>query len=456
MSESSTPLRASLRRFAQTWRGLLLGFVPEPAMSGTAAWIQSLNDEVAQAQRNAKDLEYVLVRQRARIRQAHEGDARWSEEFAMAYIEAHAGLQPEARFRVQRALDQQALPSSAGSIIAPTIGRAAARNDRGQLDQATALADDLEQHELAMSFLIETSRFERRRGDDDAEQTVLREGLRRLGWGVEHDPYRTHEKSRAGLKQWEHRAMLWCGERALAHLAKVGAFDDADAMMAELRVCAAGTKETPADETRAWTTFLLSQQGMLAYRRGEPAKAARAWSELLAAPEVTARGQRGELQLNIGFAHLRRGSPSEAEADAKAVLDENTEASVVARAQSLLAEAALARGAISAAERHAKLALVADSAVTRSCARRVLAELAIERNDSASAVKLAQKSVEEAHGALGEDLFLADRLLTLARAATPLDADLARATLQRVQALALPPAHPSRREAGLALEKLGS
>lgn len=458
MNESSTPLRASMRRFAQTWRGLLFGFVPEPPKPGTAAWIQNLNDDVAQAQRNVKDMKYVLVRRGSRIRQAREGDARWSEEFAMAYIEAHAGLEPEARFRLQRALDQQVLPSSAGSIIAPAIGRAAARNDRRQLDQATALADDLGRQPLAMALLMETSRFEQRRGDEEAEQNVLREGLRRLGWGVEHDPYRAHEKSRTGLEQWEHRAMLWFGERSLAGLAKVGAFDEADAMMAELRVCAAGTKETPAEETRAWNIFLLDQQGMLAYRRGEPAKAARAWSELLAAPETTKKSpsSRGTLQLNIGFAHLRRGAFDEAEADAKAVLDEHKEASVVTRAQSLLGEAALAQGALSAAERHAKLALVADSAVARSSARRVLAELAIERNDWASAVALAQESVEEAHGALGEDLSLADRLLTLARAATPLDTDLARSTLQRVQALALPTAHPSRREAAVALEKLGS
>lgn len=459
MSESSTPLRASLRRLGQTWRGLLFGYVPDRPKPGTAAWVSSLNDEVAQAQRNLRDMEYVLVRQRSRIRQAHEGDARWSEEFAMAYIEAHAGLEPEARARVQRALDQQALPSSAGSIIAPAIGRAAARNDRRQLDQATALADDLGRQPLSMALLMETSRFERRRGDKGAEQTVLREGLRRLGWGVEHDPYRAHEKPRTGLEQWEHRAMLWFGERVLADLAKVGAFEEADAMMAELRVCAAGTKETPVEETRAWATFLLDQQGMLAYRRGEPAKAARAWSELLAAPETSTHSQnrRGTLRLNIGFAHLRRGAFDQAETDAKAALGEHKEASVVARAHSLLGEAALARETFSAAERHAKLALVADSAVTRSCARRVLAELAIERNDGASALALAQESVDEAHGALGEDLFLADRLLTLARAAAfLLDTDLARATLQRVQALALPPDHPSRREAVVAQKKLGS
>lgn len=457
MSDSFTTLRASLQRLQQTWSGLLLGNVPKPPKQGTAAWVDNLNDDVAQAQRNAKDLEYVLVRQRARIRQAREGDARWSEEFAMAYIEAHAGLQSEARLRLQRALDQRALPSSCASIIAPTIGRAAAGDDRRQLDQAIALADALEHHQVAMALLIQTSRFERRRGDDDAEQTVLREGLRRLGWGVEHDPYRAHEKPRTDLEQWEHRAMLWFGERTLAGLAQVGAFDEADSMMAELRVCAAGTKETRADETRGWATFLLSQQGMLAYRRGDPAKAAQAWSELLAAPETAGKtlSYRGSLRLNIGFAHLRRGAPTEAAAHAKAVLGEHADAPTVTRAQSLLAEAALASGTLPAAGRHAKLALVADSAVTRSSARRVLAELAIERNDFASAVPLAQESVEEAHGELGEDLALADRLLTLARAAAPLDADLARATLQRVEALPLPPSHPSRHEAAIVLKRLG-
>lgn len=85
----------------------------------------------------------------------------------------------------------------------------------------------------------------------------------------------------------------------------------------------------------------------------------------------------------------------------------------------------------------------------------MLAELAMLANEATAALSLARDSVEEAHRELGEDPFLGDRLLTLARAATTLDPELARATLGRVEGLPLPRTHPVRREAALALRQLG-
>lgn len=455
MARSQTGL---VGQIASVWSrvGDILGLHSYDESPGTRRWLVTVRADAEQAQRNDDDREYVVVRRQEKIRRARDANTRWAEELALAAIESQIGMVADARARASDVMAQGILPQTAESffsqLIRPIADAQPMTDGRRLLNDALALADAEERHEIGLRLLIQIAGFEQEHGDVDAEDAAEREGLRRLGWGAAADPYRADPDRLANLQGWERDAALWLGQRILARLCRDDHLDDADRLATELRALAQD-ENAPSKFAEA----LQQQDGWIAYRRGDFERAERAWTDfygyLIARPERNTRSETRHL-VNLGFVMVRIGQFDAAGERAKEVIATTPEDGVRARAHALMAESALASGDEKSAREHAQTAAESESLAAQSAAHRVLAELELAAGRTQSAVEFAKQSVDEGCEEFGEDVFLVDRLLTLARAAADVDPALRDEALRRAGSIPMAAEHPFRRDVRRAEEEL--
>lgn len=447
ISTATVPLmtwfRDGLRRIGR----VLAPQIPSPS-PGTKSWLMMVEWDLDQGQRNAKDLEEVLIRRRRRVRRADGEDGRWAENLALARIEVLTGMRVEGTSRVHQLLQTGRIPRCAEAVLPDFLADIAAsvggEEGRALLDRGLALADARERRRVSQALLTRMATFERARNDLEAEHAVLLEGLGRLGLGRAEDPYRSGAQRRGELEDWEREAVLWTGQRLLVHASRNRAFEAADQLLVDLRAVLEGQPKLSP-----WNADLLRHEGWLAYLRGDFVRARDAWTALQDLHGDTQDAEHWVVDhLNLGFAHLRLGSFEVARRLARAIIDvgDQGDTAPLHRAHALAAEAALGEGDHDGAKAHATLALPAADGVLRSAARRVLAELHLRAGEHADALELAERAVFEFDAAAEESAFIIDRLLTLARAAAPSDPDLAAHTLRRAASIDLAPTHPFHRE----------
>lgn len=455
-SSSSGPLGG----LSKLWQrvGRRLGFAreadPEP---GTHDWVAEVHWDVEQAKRNAGDQEYVQVRREGRVRRARDGETRWAEQLALAMIDARTGMAGEALARATRVVEQNILPDFSDPFFSNFIGWVAkaqsADDGRRLLGAALALADTRERPKIALPLLMEIAGFEAIRSDLGAEQAAVREGLLRLGWGTSADPYRAGSDLGAKLQDWQRPVALWLGSRALIYLCREDSLDNAEALIAELRPLLEGHSSA-----EKFAAKLLQHEGWIAYRRGDFELARRAWVQLQEKFKEQREPEQptdAPLLVNIGFALMRVGDLDAAAEYAKATVDAAAgDDDTRARGHALWAEVAWKQGDEDTARTRANAAVEYEFLTARSAANRVLAELALTDGRPDQAVALAQKSVDEGLDALGEDVFLVDRLLTLARAAAGIDGALRDEAIRRALAIPMDVQHPFREDIRRAQEEL--